>query len=209
MLSSHSEGRGLVLSAVLCTKFFISPGLAKLDSLLCMERQSSSTFCGKSSGMDVPEELCHQFPAPLTALVRPFNFWTILCLIYLDDLLWGIFSQTKDEPGAMNCFVSLLRAAFNETMQQKRAGFENLWQMAKGQIFFVGFFFFPSNMSLISGFEGESEGSSRVESWGDNREILLCHHVQYGHSSLGGWRVVEVNEQNVFGEGEDIDFWIS
>lgn len=142
MLSSHSEGRGLVLSAVLCTKFFISPGLAKLGSLLCMERQSSSTFCGKSSGMDVPEELCHQFPAHLTALVRPFNFWTILCLIYLDDLLWGIFSQTKDEPGAMNCFVSLLRAAFNETMQQKRAGFENLWQMAKGQIFFVGFFFF-------------------------------------------------------------------
>lgn len=36
------------------------------------------------------------------------------------------------------------------------------WQKAK--YFLVVFFFFPSNMSLISGFEGESEGSSRVES---------------------------------------------
>lgn len=133
------------------------------------------------------QRISHTSSLPLlTALLRPFHFWTILCLIYLVDLFWGIFSQTKDEPGAMSCFLSLLRAVLSETMQQKWAGFENLWQMAKGQIFFVGVFFFPSNMSLISVFEGESEGSSRVESWGDNREILLCHHAQRGHRVLLG-----------------------
>lgn len=100
---------------------FVSPGLAKLDSLLCMEGRYSSTFGGKSSRMDAPEELSHQFPPPLTALVRPFNFWTILCLcfIYLDDLFWGIFSQTKDEPGAVNWFVSLLRQALVKQCSRK------------------------------------------------------------------------------------------
>lgn len=76
-------------------------------------------------------------------------------------------------------------------MQQKWAGLENPWQVVKGlNIFLVGFFgfwvFFPSNVSLITGSEGESEGSSRVGSWGDNRVILLCHHAQCGHRVLLG-----------------------
>lgn len=136
-------GKGTLLSAVLHTNVLFQ--LVQLGWTPCCAWKDSpaAPFVGNPVEW-VFQRSSHTSSLPLLLHLSghfiPEQF--CLCLIYLVDLFWGIFSQTKDESGAMNWFVSLLRAGLSGTMQQKWAGLENPWQMVKGLILFVVFSFF-------------------------------------------------------------------
>lgn len=71
-------GRWACASVVLCSSFLFP--LVLLTWTHCYAWKDSAAALSVGNPVEHPEELSHQFPTPLTAFVRPFHFWMIVCV---------------------------------------------------------------------------------------------------------------------------------